>query len=150
MTTMYNRYIPQSDGSYRRSYVPDRPPQNTPRQRQEEHREPEIKSISEPCEPEQKIPERKAIPPAPGHVCPCGRQRCPSPTPRNCQRKSPDPEPSRETHKDGNVLDFLRNLLPKDFDTGDLLVVLLLLLMAGDCKEEQNSALLTLVLYLFM
>lgn len=45
---------------------------------------------------------------------------------------------------------FLKKLLPKDFDTGDLLIVLLLLLMAGDCSEDQNSALLTLALYFFM
>lgn len=45
---------------------------------------------------------------------------------------------------------FLRQLLPKDFDTGDLIVVLLLLLMSSDCKEDQNTALLTLALYLFL
>ena len=45
---------------------------------------------------------------------------------------------------------FLQNLLPGDFDTSDLLIVLLILLMAGDCQEDQNSALLTLVLYLFL
>lgn len=45
---------------------------------------------------------------------------------------------------------FFRQLLPKDFDTADLLIVLLLLLMAGDDQEEQNNALLTLVLYLFL
>lgn len=45
---------------------------------------------------------------------------------------------------------FLRQLLPKNFDTADLMVVLLLLLMAGDCPEEQNTALLTLALYLFL
>ena len=45
---------------------------------------------------------------------------------------------------------FLRNLLPRDFDTGDLIIILLLLLMAGDCAEDQNTALLTLALYLFM
>jgi len=45
---------------------------------------------------------------------------------------------------------FLRQLLPKDFDTGDLIVVLLLLLMAGDCEEDKNNALLTLALYFFM
>ena len=61
--------------------------------------------------------------------------------------KYPDPG---NGPKDTSVSSFLRQLLPKDFDTGDLLVVILLLLMAGDCKEDQNSALLTLVLYLFM
>lgn len=45
---------------------------------------------------------------------------------------------------------FLRNLLPKEFDTGDLFVVLLLLLIAGDSQEEKNTALLTLALYFFM
>jgi len=41
-------------------------------------------------------------------------------------------------------------LLPKNLDTGDLLVIILLLLMAGDCAEDKNTALLTLALYLFM
>lgn len=45
---------------------------------------------------------------------------------------------------------FLRQLLPKSFDTGDLIIVLLLLLIAGDCEEEKNTALLTLALYFFM
>ena len=35
-------------------------------------------------------------------------------------------------------------------DTGDLLVIILLLQMAGDCAEDQNTALLTLALYLFL
>lgn len=110
---MYNRYIPQPDGSHRRRQVQDpAPKQEPPRQtRNEQHaQEPE------PCE----------LPPPPPHRNPC---------------------PARQ---DGSVLGFLKNLLPKDFDTGDLMIVLLLLLMAGDCAEDQNSALLTLVLYLFM
>ena len=45
---------------------------------------------------------------------------------------------------------FLRQLLPRDFDTGDLIIVLLLLLMAGDCEEDRNNALLTLALYFLM
>ena len=45
---------------------------------------------------------------------------------------------------------FLRQLLPTSFDTGDLIIVLLMLLMAGDCEEEKNTALLTLALYFFM
>ena len=44
----------------------------------------------------------------------------------------------------------MKQLLPKDFDTGDLLIVILLLLMAGDHSDEHNSALLTLALYLLM
>ncbi len=45
---------------------------------------------------------------------------------------------------------FLRNLLPGNFDTEDLLIVLLLLLMSGECQEDGNLPLLTLALYLFL
>ena len=92
---MYNRYIQQQDGSYRKNRMPEQspPPQH--------HRPPE---------------------PAP-------------------------PPPSRTGR---SAEGFLRSLLPKNLDTGDLVVILLLLLMAGDCKEEQNTALLTLALYLFL
>lgn len=49
-----------------------------------------------------------------------------------------------------NMGSFFRQLIPKGFDTEDLIIVLLLLLIAGDCREDQNMALLTLALYLFM
>ena len=48
------------------------------------------------------------------------------------------------------AMDFLRRLLPKNLDTGDLLVIVLLLLMAGDCADDKNTALLTLALYFFL
>ena len=106
---MYNRYIPQSDGSYQKNWVPD-PPAGPPRRRQQPPTEQKA-----PCPP----------PSAPSHPVP----------------------PCKQEH---NALDFLKNLLPKNLDTGDLLIVLLLLLMSGDCAEEKNTALLTLALYLFM
>ena len=92
---MYNRYVPQSDGTYRRNRV-DPPPQPKP-------------------------------PPEPG---------CPPP---HRQEKAPG-------HRPG----FLQQLLPKDFDTGDLIVILLLLLMAGDCQEDRNNAIMTIALYFLM
>ncbi len=98
---MYNRYIPQSDGSYSRKSIQNQRPN----------------------------PQKTTSPPAPP-------QRPPSPPP-SAQKPAPIP-------------DFLRQLLPKEFDTGDLLIVLLLLLMAGDCEEEKHNALLTLALYFFM
>lgn len=45
---------------------------------------------------------------------------------------------------------FLKNLLPKNMDTGDLIIILLLLLMANDCEQDRNHALLTLALYFFL
>ena len=99
---MYNRYVPQQDGSHKRNRVeePERPASNP-------HRPP---AAEVPC------------PPPPVHMPPAG----------------------------GSVNGFLRQLLPRDFDTGDLIVVLLLLLMAGDKPEDRNTALMTLALYCFL
>lgn len=93
---MYNRYIPQPDGSFQRSFVAEQAP-------------------------------------AP-------------PPPRPCPPESPPPKP----HKPQSMSGFLRNLLPAGFDTADLIVVLLLLLLAGDQEEDRSTAMLTLVLYLFL
>ena len=107
---MYNRYIPQPDGSYRKNQLPDTVPPPPP------------------CPPPR---EESPCPPPP-----------PPPTPP-CQ----PPPPCSQSCGAG---DFLKRLLPKNLDTGDLAVVLLLLLIAGDSREEQNTALLTLALYLFL
>ena len=95
---MYNRYIPQPDGSYRRNPV-------------QEQRHP------------QRQPQKPAPPPSP---------------PQQPHRQPPLMEP---------VPVFLRQLLPKSFDTGDLIILLLLLLIAGDSQEHRSQALLTLALY---
>lgn len=100
---MYNRYIPQQDGSHRRSRVDE-----------------------------------------PAH---------PAPPPKPSPQKEVPYSPPAQEHRPpqaGNIGGFLRQLLPKDFDTGDLIVVLLLLLMAGDKPEDRNTALLTLALYCFL
>lgn len=113
---MYNRYIPQNDGSYRRSRVPDNSrPSQAPQPRPTPPSPPPPQDI--PCEPVQQT--RREF-------------------------------PRKQSTENTNVGSFLRQLFPKDFDTGDLIVVLLLLLMAGDCREDQGTALLTLALYLFL
>ena len=124
---MYNRYIPQSDGSYRRSQVADQQPHSSQRP---------PNPPPEPCYESR---------PQPKPDC---EHRPPPRQPQRCSRPAPAPKP--QPPQQMGIGTFLRQLLPKDFDTGDLLVVLLLLLMAGDCAEDQNSALLTLVLYLFL
>lgn len=98
---MYNRYIPQQDGSHKRSRVE---------------------------EPSQPVPN-------PQHAAPISQSQ---------------PKQEHRPPTTNNVSGFLRQLLPKDFDTGDLIVVLLLLLMAGDKPEDRNTALLTLALYCFL
>ena len=117
---MYNRYIPQPDGSFRRNRVSEPQPQRPAPPPREE-----ATPVFSPAPAPQ--PSRRPCPPS----------RPPAPRPRK------QPEPT-------GVGSFLRQHLPKDFDTEDLLIVLLLLLMSGDCREDQNSALLTLALYLFL
>ena len=116
---MYNRYIPQSDGTYQR------------RRMQEQ--------VPPPLPPKPMPPENPPLP-----VCPPPEQpRRPMPPNR------PRPRPCREPENIG-ITGFMKQLLHRDFDTTDLMVVLLLLLMSGDCQEDQNTALLTLALYLFL
>lgn len=119
---MYNRYIPQPDGSFRRNRVPDQISHQPPKKPQ---------------------PPKAPCPPPPKEVCPPP----PKPIPPKPEPKCPRPEGHPPANGIGG---FLRQLLPKDFDTSDLIVVLLLILMAGDCPEDQNTALLTLAIYLFL
>lgn len=119
---MYNRYIPQPDGTYRRNRMQD------------------ILKV-----PEQQPPPQPIAPPS----------REPEPVPcssciRNCPPRRPVPVRETRRKEQSSVGGFLKQLLPNDFGTEDLIVVLLLLLMAGDSQENQNTALLTLVLYLFL
>lgn len=98
-------------------------------------------------------PERPPQPPVIPSVAPecqhTGEQPCPGCPNRRPPRHPAGSQPRREpTSRD--TASFLKQLLPQNFNTEDLLVVLLLLLMAGDCREDHNYALLTLVLYLFL
>ena len=97
---MYNRYIPQSDGSFQRNRVPDKSPP----------------------------------PPA---------QISPSPPP-------PPPPSIPVIQSSGGPFTFLKQILPNGFDFGDLAILFLLLLMAGDNKENRDNALLTMALYFIL
>lgn len=127
---MYNRYIPQPDGTYRRNRMQE-PAQDTPKPMQREE-----EPVREECVREPETP-----------PCQKGQPCCPM---HSSFRPSPPPQRQKRNSQTVSAGSFLRQLLPKDFDTEDLLIVILLLLMAGDCQEDQNSALLTLALYLFM
>ena len=97
---MYNRYIPQQDGTYQKNRI----------------------SVQ---------PERPSPPPP---------EDCP---PQPCA-DNPSPPPTQSASS------FLRNLLPQNLDTSDLLIIVLLLLLAGDCEDNKGTWLLTLALYLFL
>ena len=98
---MYNRYVPQSDGSFQRNRIPDKP--------------------------------------------------TPPPPVQSEQSSAPPPPPIISTPQDlGGPFGFLKQILPKGFDFGDLAILFLLLLMAGDNKENRDNALLTMALYFIL
>ena len=75
------------------------------------------------------------------------------PPPRPCEEAPPCPSPQPDIpscKKEESAATFLRQLLPKNIDTGDLLIIVLLLLLAGDCEENKSTWLLTLALYLLL
>lgn len=120
---MYNRYIPQPDGTYRRNRMSDPQPPSPP-----------APQPQRPC-PEKESAEKETI--LQHQMPPCENRTPPQP-----RRQKNLPSPSAGS--------FLRQLLPADLNTEDLLVIVLLLLMAGDSQDERNNALLTLALYLFL
>lgn len=127
---MYNRYIPQPDGSFRRNRIQPPPERRPP--------EPKPRPAPEPpqdaaCQPQEEASSPKLSPHTETQKSDHAAHQRPSENPQGT-----------------GVGNFLRRLLPKDFDTGDLMIILLLLLMSGDSQEDQNTALLTLALYLFM
>ena len=120
----YNHYTPQSDGSYRRSTVP------------EQSRRPSMRPPY-PAQPPQKPPTPPPKPPEP----PCD--------PPEKQAPVPKPEPACPPSGEG-ILSFLRGLLPREIDAADLLVISLLLLMNREEGEGGMSPLLTIALYFLL
>ena len=106
---MYNRYIPQQDGSFQRNRISDNR-HNVPTSKPET---PQLKPSNQPSPPTDQV-----HPPA--------------------------------SAQNSSVSGFLKQLLPKNCDTGDLLIILLFLLIAGDCENEKSTALLTLAFYFFL
>lgn len=66
---------------------------------------------------------------------------------------APPPGPSsppRLPEHPESIPGFFNNLLPKGLDTEDLIVILLLLLMSENCQDTPNTALVTMLIYLFL
>ena len=114
---MYNRYIPQADGSYQKKRMSE------PKRNEQIKKSPHPPPVPCPSAPESALKKER-----PRQTTPCKYAK----------------------HEHESIGGFFKNLLPKDMDTGDLMIILLLLLMAGDCEEDKNTALLTLALYFFM
>ena len=122
---MYNRYIPQPDGSFSRSKIPEESPHH-----------PVISATQQTTQETPCKQSPKKSTPVTGYC-----RRCP-----HCRQQQNTVKGTSST----GISSLLKQLMPKDFDSGDLMVVLLLLLMSSECQEDQNTALLTLALYLFL
>ena len=66
-----------------------------------------------------------------------------------CQLPFRMPSASPVYGGDGVVQNFLSGLLPQSFDTEDMIIILLLLLL-GNAGKDHNNAFLTLIIYLFL
>ena len=122
---MYNHYIPQSDGSYRRSSIPE--------QQRQSRRSAPIPSPAPAPKPE----------PAPEEP----------PCPASSPPASPVCAPAQnvpEQHGTGGILSFLKGLLPRQIDTDDLLIILLIFLMNREEDCDGLSPMLTLALYFLL
>jgi len=63
----------------------------------------------------------------------------------------PGPQrPPKPPEKPESIPGFFGNLLPKGLDAEDLIVILLLLLMSENCRDTPNTALITMLIYLFL
>lgn len=135
---MYNHYIPQSDGSYRRSSVPDPPrqQQRPPQQRQERQERQEKHERQERQEQPRQKQENLPAPPPPQHAPQCQQQR-------PCEPACPS-QPSR------GLLSSLRRLLPKELDTFDLVIIALLILLSQEDNDGDLAPLLTIALYFLL
>lgn len=74
-----------------------------------------------------------------------------SPPPKPPAEKEVYPPPPQEPKLSEDCAgDFLKNLLPRNIDTGDLLTILLILLISGEKEQDSTTTLLTLALYLLL
>ena len=122
---MYNHYIPQSDGSYRRSSIPE--------QQRQSRRSAPIPSPAPAPRPE----------PAPEEP----------PCPASSPPASPVCAPAQNVTEEqvtGWILSFLKGLLPRQIDTDDLLIILLIFLMNREEDCDGLSPMLTLALYFLL
>ena len=120
---MYNRYIPQPDGSFQKQKLQE--PQGCHSGPSDINPEITVPAIT--CEPLSNDP--------------------PDAHSNNCSSDFQVPEQHPGAFGIGQ---FLKSLIPKGLDVEDLMVILLLLLISGDKGKDGNTALFTLGAYLFL
>lgn len=122
---MYNRYKSQSDGTFLKKTLPENSPAPEGK-RKDQHLNFSV---------QQQAPEhmRTTAYSAPQYNTNPGKSKI-----------------NKPVQKDVSAASFLQDLIPKNIEVSDMLIILLLLLISNDCPEEHNNALLTLALYLLI
>lgn len=126
---MYHRYMPMENGQYQRKNVPDSPhvpppkPPEAPVYRQE--RPAQQHPSSSPLDREQNAPEKESARTQ-------GEQNAPS-----CEIPFQ------------NHIPILEKLLP-GMDSGDILVLLILLFLLSEGNEDSTGVIMTLAIFLFL
>lgn len=142
---MYHRYLPTANGQYRRQTVPDRrvtaPPPPKPS-----------------AQPPKSVPVSDASETAPiaDAVSHTPAQNAPTVTPspqQTCGKSAPEhgghaPKQERKGLS-GAPTALLERLFP-NFDSGDLLLLFVLILLLSEGNEDSSPTILTLALSLFM
>ena len=122
---MYNHYIPQSDGTYRRNYVPEATTRRQP------PRHPVTQNTEPPPKKEFSASEAKSTYPS-------------NPAPQTCSAGS------KTSSEHTSPFSLLKSLLPKDVDSYDLIIIALLLLLCGASGEDDLAPILTVALYFLL
>lgn len=131
---MYHRYQPTENGQFQRQTLPDAP-SKSPSGARSEHPSPL------PAAREQHTRQREPQPPAKEH-----RQ---APPPIHTPSHRTSPQDTENAPAPRFQLPFLEKLLP-NMDSGDLLLLFIMLLLISEGNEDSSSVVMTLAIFLFL
>lgn len=141
---MYHRYMPTENGQYRRQAVQESPVRTQQPQKQEP---PQRQSPSrQERQAHAAVPPQSTQPEAPS----ANQAQCRPTQPRPAQPSCPAELPCKPERCDGRPrLPFLERLFP-NIDSGDLLLILVLLFLMAEGNEDSEQIVLTLLICLLL
>lgn len=139
---MYNRYVPQGDGTFQRNQMPDAPPRPTVSARQQSQRRQSTLDAPPPLSTPQS---GSHMPPQPEPPHRESQPEAAVPRQRSIPQEDRGPQPLNQ-----NASAFFSRFLPKNMDSGDLLMLMILLLLLSDGDEDAPPVLLTIALYFLL
>lgn len=137
---MYHRYMPTENGQYQRKTMPDSHPSPPPVQRKQ--------SAAAPQEQENRSTARQSTAQPLPEVHADRKHEAPEKEPMlsgtQGEKHTPRHDPPGQNH-----IPILEKLLP-GMDSGDVLVLLILLFLISEGNEDSSSVIMTLAIFLFL